>query len=120
VIGASVRASAADVPSMPERTTLAALDDHPHAEVFETRRPRTVRLELDAGEDIPRHTHAGTNVVFHLLTGRLNLTLDDETYALNAGEVIRFDGSREVSPAAVKDSTALIVFAPAPEADSDT
>ncbi|WP_251342701.1 cupin domain-containing protein [Haloplanus halophilus] len=98
---------------MPERTTLTDLDGHPHAEVFETRRPRAVRLELDAGEAVPRHTHEGTHVVLHLLDGRLELDLDDETYDLRAGEVIRFSGDREVSPAAVEDSTALVVFAPA-------
>jgi quercetin dioxygenase-like cupin family protein len=98
---------------MPERTTLADLDDHPHAEVFEQRRPRTVRLELDADERVPRHTHGGTNVVLHLLTGRLELTLDDETYSLDAGELIRFSGDREVSPYAVEASTAVVVFAPA-------
>lgn len=97
---------------MPERTTLSDLDDTPHAEVFETRRPRTVRLELDADERVPRHTHEGTNVVLHLLSGRLELTLDDETYDLTAGEVIRFSGDREVSPYAVEPSTAVVVFAP--------
>jgi quercetin dioxygenase-like cupin family protein len=98
---------------MPERTTLADLDDRPHAEVFERRRPRTVRLELDADERVPRHTHEGTNVVLHLLTGRLELTLDDETYTLDGGDVIRFSGDREVSPYAVEPSTAVVVFAPA-------
>jgi quercetin dioxygenase-like cupin family protein len=97
---------------VPERTTLSDLDDTPHAEVFETRRPRTVRLELDADERVPRHTHEGTNVVLHLLSGRLELTLDDETYDLTAGEVIRFSGDREVSPYAVEPSTAVVVFAP--------
>jgi len=95
---------------MPERTTLTDLDDTPHAEVFETRRPRTVRLELDAGERVPRHTHEGTNVVLHLVSGRLELTLDDETHVLDAGELIRFDGDREVSPYAVEPSTAVVVF----------
>ena len=98
---------------MPERTTLADLEDRPHAEVFETRRPRTVRLSLDADEHVPRHTHEGTNVVLHLLTGRLELTLDDETHTLDAGDLIRFSGEREVSPYAVEPSTAVVVFAPA-------
>ncbi|GAB6863322.1 cupin domain-containing protein [Haloplanus litoreus] len=97
---------------MPEHTTLSELDGHPHAEVFETRRPRTVRLELDAGETVPRHTHEGTDVVLHVVDGHLELALDDETYALRAGAVIRFDGDREISPTAVADTTALVVFAP--------
>jgi quercetin dioxygenase-like cupin family protein len=100
---------------MPERTTLSDLDDRPHAEVFETRQPRTVRLALDAGERVPQHTHEGTNVILHLLDGRLELTLDDETYALDAGELIRFSGDRAVSPYAVESSRAVVVFAPADE-----
>jgi quercetin dioxygenase-like cupin family protein len=40
--------------------------------VFETPRPRTVRLSLDADERIPRHTHEDSTVVFYLLSGRLN------------------------------------------------
>jgi quercetin dioxygenase-like cupin family protein len=98
---------------MPEHTTLTELDGHPHAEVFETRRPRTVRLELDAGETVPRHTHEGTNVVLHVVEGHLELTLDDETYDLRAGAVIRFDGDHDVAPTAGTDTTALVVFAPA-------
>ena len=97
---------------MPERTTLADLTDRPHAEVFETRRPRTVRLSLDADERVPRHTHDGTNVVLHLLSGRVKLTLDDETHTLDAGDLIRFSGDRAVSPYAVEPSTAVVVFAP--------
>jgi len=92
---------------MPERTTLADLEDRPHADAFETRRPRVVRLSLDADERVPRHTHAGTNVVLHLLSGRVELTLDDGTYGLDAGDLIRFSGEHEVSPYAV------VVFAPA-------
>lgn len=110
--GATVTEAHPVAGGMPERTTLADLNGRPHAEVFETRRPRTVRLQLDADERVPRHTHEGTNVVLHLLAGRLELTLDDETHALEAGELIRFSGDREVSPYAVEPSTAIVVFAP--------
>ena len=96
---------------MPERTTLADLSDRPHAEVFETPRPRTVRLSLDADERIPRHTHEDSTVVFYLLSGRLELTLDDETHTLAAGDLIGFSGDRAVSPYAVEPSTAVVVFA---------
>jgi len=86
-----VGANGDEPPSMPERTTLADPDDRPHVEVFERRRPRTVRLELDADERVPRHTHEGTNVVLHLL--------------------IQFSGDRGVSPYAVEPST-VVGFAP--------
>lgn len=98
---------------MPEITAIDTLTDAPHAEVFEERRPRTVRLELAAGDGVPAHTHPGTNIVLHLLAGRLELSLDDEEYELTPGEIARFSGEREISPHAVEDSTAIIVFAPA-------
>lgn len=98
---------------MPEITAIDELTETPHAEVFEQREPRTVRLELDAGESVPPHTHPGTNVVLHLLDGRLDLALDGEGRELSTGDVARFSGEREVSPHAVEPSTALIVFAPA-------
>lgn len=97
---------------MPEITAIDDLTDTPHAEVFEQREPRAVRLRLDAGDEVPPHTHPGSNVVLHLLDGRLDLTLDDETHELTPGDIARFSGEREVSPQAVEESTALVVFAP--------
>lgn len=98
---------------MPEHTDLADLDGSPHAEVFETPRPRTVRLELAEGARVPPHSHAGTDVVVHLVSGRLEFSVDDEVYELRPDDLLRFRGSREVSPHALEDSTAVIVFAPA-------
>jgi anti-sigma factor ChrR (cupin superfamily) len=43
-------------------TTLADLDGTPHADVFDDHRPRTVRLALDAGEAVPRHTHPAIEI----------------------------------------------------------
>lgn len=97
---------------MPETTSLDALETTPHAEVFEQRQPRTVRLELDEGQRIPEHTHPEKDVVFYVVSGHLELTLDDETHELLSGDLIRFSGEREVSPYAVEASTALVVFAP--------
>lgn len=100
---------------MPAITAIDDLTDTPHAEVFEERRPRTVRLELGAGDGVPAHTHPGQTIVLHLLSGRLELSLDDEQYELTPGEIARFSGEREISPQAVEHSTALLVFAPATE-----
>lgn len=97
---------------MPEITALSDLTKTPGADVFERREPRTVRLHLDADQHIPPHRHPGTNVVLHVLEGRLELTLDDDTYELGAGELIRFSGDRDVSPHALDDSVAILVFAP--------
>lgn len=100
---------------MPERTILDELTDAPHAEVFEERRPRTVRLQLDAGERVPPHTHPGTNVVLHLLSGRLELSLDGEIHDVREGQLVRCSGDREISPHALEPSTAVVVLAPSAE-----
>lgn len=97
---------------MPELATLDELTDAPHAELFEQRQPRAVRLQLDADERVPPHTHPGTNVVLHVLSGRLELSLDDDVYDLESGQLVRFSGEREVSPHAREPSTAVVVFAP--------
>lgn len=96
---------------MPELTTLDELTDEPHAEIFDEPRPRAVRLRLDAGQRIPPHSHPGTNVVFHLVEGRVELTLDDETFELKPGDLARCSGDRRISPEALEPSTAVIVFA---------
>jgi quercetin dioxygenase-like cupin family protein len=99
--------------SMPELTALDELSETPHATVFETDDPRTIRLELEPGGQLPAHQHPDTNVVLYLRTGTLELTLDEETYTLSADDVIRFDGDQDISPRAREACTALLVFAPA-------
>jgi quercetin dioxygenase-like cupin family protein len=96
-----------------EITNLGELDSTPHADVFDRRRPRTVRLSLDEGERVPPHAHPGFDVVLHLLTGRLKLELDGDAYDLEPGDLVQFSGEREVSPRAIERSTAVVVFAPA-------
>ncbi len=94
--------------------TLSDLDGAPHANVFPESEPKTIRLRLDAGERVDPHRHPGRDVLFYLLDGEVDLRLDDETHRLAGGDVARFDGEREISPAATEDSTALVVLAPRP------
>lgn len=73
--------------------------------------PRTVRLSLSAGERVPAHDHPNRQILFHVLSGEIALDLDDQTYDLAAGDVLRFDGDRGISPEAVTDAEALVVLA---------
>lgn len=98
---------------MPEIITLNELTKTPHAEVFDERHPRTVRLQLNTGERVPPHTHPGMNIVLHLVSGHLKLSLDDEIYDMKPGQLVRCSGEREISPYAIEPSTAIVVFAPA-------
>ncbi|WP_226479194.1 cupin domain-containing protein [Natrinema amylolyticum] len=97
---------------MPDVTSIDGLEEAPHAEVFEEHSPRTVRLQLAADERVPEHRHPESNVVLYVHSGAIELTLGDEVYDLEPGDVVQFDGDQDVSPYAVDDSTALVVFAP--------
>jgi quercetin dioxygenase-like cupin family protein len=90
---------------------LAALEDEPHANVFPESEPKTIRLSLDTGEQIPAHTHPDRDIVLYLVDGAVELQLGDETHDLTAGDIARFEGEQEISQRAVADSTALIVLA---------
>jgi len=96
---------------MVELTALDDLTATPHARPFEAGEPTVIRLALDADERVDPHTHPERQIVLYLRQGRLELDLDEETHSLEAGDVIRFDGKREVSPYALEESEALIVLA---------
>lgn len=91
---------------------LSQRDAEPQATVFPDLEPRTVRLSLDAGNEVPAHTHPGRDVVFHVLDGHVELGLDDETVDVAAGELVRFPGERRVNPTATEDATAIVLLAP--------
>jgi quercetin dioxygenase-like cupin family protein len=91
--------------------TLADLEGQPHANVFPDEEPKTIRLTLSEGEEVPPHTHPGRDIVFYLIEGAIELQLEDQTYDMNGGDVTRFDGAQDISPRAIADSTALIVLA---------
>lgn len=95
--------------------TLDGLDGSPHANLFPTEEPKTVRLTLSKGERVEPHSHSDREIVMHLVSGRIDLELDDEVYEVTAGDVVHFDGARQISPVAAEDSTALLVLAPRSE-----
>jgi mannose-6-phosphate isomerase-like protein (cupin superfamily) len=98
---------------MPEVVRVDDATGAPHAELF-AERPRVVRLSLAAGEGVAPHSHPDNNVLLYVIEGRLRATVDDEEWALERGELLRFDGRRTVAPTAGADGpvTALVVFAP--------
>lgn len=97
-------------PTSTERQQLESLDDTPHAHVFDGE-PKTVRLSLAAGERVPAHRHPDREIVCFVVDGVLELTLGDEDYEVETGDVIRFDGAQEIEPTARTETTALLVLA---------
>ena len=97
---------------MTETVALADLTERPREVAFPGGEPKTVRLALDAGEEVPAHRHPEREIVVHLVSGRLDVQVDGESNVLESGELLRFDGRREVSPTAEEDSVAVLVLAP--------
>lgn len=93
-----------------ERQSLTDLDETPHAQVFDGE-PKTIRLTLEAGEEIAPHQHPDREIVMHVLDGRLAVTLGDAEYELEGGELARFDGAQDIAPKALADTTAVLVLA---------
>lgn len=75
--------------------------------------PEVVYLHLEAGEEVPAHTHPDRAIVFSVLDGRFDVRLGDDTHRVEAGESLRFDGDRAISPRATDagPASALIVLA---------
>ena len=90
-----------------EHVRLEDLEGRPGARALDGT-PRVIRLALEAGESVPPHDHPGTTVVLHVVDGVLDARLDGESVEVVAGELVRFDGDREVAPRAVEDATALV------------
>lgn len=91
--------------------SLDEVDGVPHANVFPGEEPKTIRLQLPEGESVAPHSHPNRDIVLYLLDGRIDLSLDDETHEVTAGDIARFEGEREISPHALESSTALILLA---------
>lgn len=90
----------------------ASLDDFDadgRTPVFED--PYTVHLGLEAGDNIPPHTHPGQAILFAVLEGELDLSVGDETEGLSAGEFASFDGNTDIAVEAIEDVRTLVVFA---------
>ena len=72
--------------------------------------PRTLRLELDKGDQRPEHQHPGKEILLFVHEGELDLRLDGESHAVEEGDAVRFSGERDISPRAVEDTVALLIF----------
>lgn len=89
-------------------TDVGTLADDERSILFES--PRTVRLSLAAGESVPTHQHPEATVIFAVHEGTCDLQVGEETLALEAGDVARFDGAQDIAPAAREDLRALVVL----------
>lgn len=95
-----------------EKKSLDETDGTTVARLFDA--PQTLRLELEEGEERPEHSHPGKEILLFVHEGELDMRLDGESHTVKKGDVIRFSGERDISPRAVEDTVAVLVFVEAP------
>jgi quercetin dioxygenase-like cupin family protein len=73
-----------------------------------------VEFRLQKGAALPRHTHPHEQTGY-LISGRLDLTIEDETRHLGPGDSWCIPGDTEHGATAREDSVAVEVFSPVRE-----
>jgi quercetin dioxygenase-like cupin family protein len=73
-----------------------------------------VYWQIEAGAKLPEHSHPHEQIV-NMLEGTYELTVDGETFVLNAGEVLVIPGGAVHSGGAHTDCRILDVFSPVRE-----
>lgn len=73
---------------------------------------KVVHKQLKKGNKIPKHAHKNDEVMFFaVLEGKIAVVLNDSaTYELNAGDVLKFHGSDEISAEALDETRVLVTF----------
>lgn len=87
------------------------LDGAPLANVFPADEPKTIRLTLTEEERVEPHSHPDRQIILYLISGELELGLDENSHRVQAGNVVHFDGEHDISLSANTDSTGLLVLA---------
>ena len=73
-----------------------------------------VRAELPAGSVAPRHSHPHEQMTI-VFSGRVEMSLGDETAILGPGEVVHIPGGVEHGAVALEDAVIADVFHPVRE-----
>ncbi len=79
--------------------------------IFKKDNYKVVRKAGVAGDIIPTHNHVEEEIVFSVLSGEVEVTLnDEEVYELNTFDVLNFDGINNMEVKFVEDSEILITL----------
>lgn len=77
-------------------------------EVFANSHGSVERIVLHAGGSIARHNHPGQDVIVTVLSGGLDVVLDDgEKHPLHAGDTLAFNGRHYFAADATADTVAI-------------
>ena len=79
--------------------------------IFKKENYKVVRKSGVAGDIIPTHNHVEEEIVFSVLSGEVEVTLNgEEVYELKAFDVLNFDGINNMEVKFVEDSEILITL----------
>lgn len=66
--------------------------------VFDKERYVVVKKEGDKGDTIPKHNHPEADVLFTVVDGKVEVTLnEEEKHELCSGKMLNFDGNNSIS-----------------------
>lgn len=72
---------------------------------------RVVKKALKAGEHIQSHNHPEANILFTLVKGRVQAFInDDQTFDLEPGKLLSFDGDNYIKANILEDSEIFITL----------
>ena len=104
---------------MADRYDIASLDPRElvpghHGRFLHTEHTTQVYWQIEEGAQLPEHHHPAEQTV-HMLEGTYELTVDGETFLLNAGDVLAIPGNAVHSGQAHTACRILDVFSPVRE-----
>jgi quercetin dioxygenase-like cupin family protein len=65
--------------------------------IFKENRILNFMLNLSPGQTVPPHNHENSDLLVHVLTGEAEMTVDDKTCTIVAGDIIHCDGKEMFS-----------------------
>lgn len=78
--------------------------------LFKSAHLEVLRLVLLRGKSFPPHKVAG-DITIHCIEGRIDVTLEDGSHVLGAGELLYLPGGALHGVAALEDASALVTIA---------
>lgn len=79
--------------------------------IMQTEQFTVVKKALKKGEQLKRHNHEGDSVIFTVLSGKMNVVLNDnERHEIAVGQVLNFDGKNFIQGEAAEDSVIMVTL----------
>lgn len=86
------------------------LHTHKTTALFKSKDLEVMRLVLMAGKSLPPH-HVAGEITVHCLEGRLDVTANDQSHVLSAGQLLWLEGGVRHEITALEDASALVTVA---------